>query len=120
MEVEFAQERPDAVRVVDLARGLGLAVVDAIASPILGPEGNREFLLHLRVPSAGPLDAGAAGAEEMAGLDARLVFVGRRGWLDEAIAAEIAGHPEFGRRLHWFGDAGDGEARPAAGIAVRY
>ena len=59
--------------VVDLARGLGLAVVDAIASPILGPEGNREFLLHLRVPSAGPLDAGAAGAEEMAGLDARLV-----------------------------------------------
>ena len=29
----------------------GLDPVDAIASPILGPEGNREFLLHLRVPS---------------------------------------------------------------------
>ena len=33
--------------VVARARELGLAAVDAIASPILGPEGNREFLLHL-------------------------------------------------------------------------
>ena len=30
------------------ARGLGLEPIDVIASPILGPEGNREFLLHLR------------------------------------------------------------------------
>jgi 23S rRNA (cytidine1920-2'-O)/16S rRNA (cytidine1409-2'-O)-methyltransferase len=29
----------------------GLEAVDSIPSPILGPEGNREFLLHLRVPS---------------------------------------------------------------------
>jgi 23S rRNA (cytidine1920-2'-O)/16S rRNA (cytidine1409-2'-O)-methyltransferase len=36
-------------RVVDRARGMGLAAVDAIASPILGPDGNREFLLHLVV-----------------------------------------------------------------------
>jgi 23S rRNA (cytidine1920-2'-O)/16S rRNA (cytidine1409-2'-O)-methyltransferase len=35
--------------VVARARELGLAVLDAIASPILGPEGNREFLLHLGV-----------------------------------------------------------------------
>ncbi len=41
------------------------------------------------------------------GLDAQLVFVGKRGWLDEAVVAEITGHPEFGRRLHWFGDATD-------------
>ncbi|MGZ8528619.1 MAG: TlyA family RNA methyltransferase [Candidatus Limnocylindrales bacterium] len=33
--------------VVARARELGLAAVAAIASPILGPEGNREFLLHL-------------------------------------------------------------------------
>jgi len=36
-------------RVVARARELGLAAVDAIPSPILGPEGNREFLLHLVV-----------------------------------------------------------------------
>jgi predicted rRNA methylase YqxC with S4 and FtsJ domains len=33
------------------ARELGLGVGEAIESPILGPEGNREFLLHLRVPA---------------------------------------------------------------------
>jgi len=32
------------------ARTLGLEVLGAIPSPITGPEGNREFLLHLRVP----------------------------------------------------------------------
>jgi 23S rRNA (cytidine1920-2'-O)/16S rRNA (cytidine1409-2'-O)-methyltransferase len=50
---------------VDVARraaGDGLVPFDAIASPILGPEGNREFLLGLRVPAAnsrvaGPLEA---------------------------------------------------------------
>ncbi len=39
--------------IVDAARGIGLDPLDAIASPILGPEGNREFLLHLRVPAFG-------------------------------------------------------------------
>ena len=39
--------------VVARARELGLAAVDAIASPILGPEGNREFLLHLETGSRG-------------------------------------------------------------------
>ncbi|HET9435564.1 MAG TPA: TlyA family RNA methyltransferase [Candidatus Limnocylindrales bacterium] len=38
--------------VVAAARDLGLAQVDVIASPILGPEGNREFLLHLWVGGA--------------------------------------------------------------------
>lgn len=41
-------------RVATRARELGLAVLGVIASPILGPEGNREFLLHLGVgPAAG-------------------------------------------------------------------
>lgn len=36
-------------RVAQGALELGLEPLDVIASPILGPEGNREFLLHLRV-----------------------------------------------------------------------
>jgi 23S rRNA (cytidine1920-2'-O)/16S rRNA (cytidine1409-2'-O)-methyltransferase len=43
-------------RVVGRARELGLAAVDAIASPILGPEGNREFLLHLEVGAGRGVD----------------------------------------------------------------
>lgn len=42
-------------RVVERARSLGLTASDAIASPILGPEGNREFLLHLSA-GGGPAD----------------------------------------------------------------
>ncbi|MFL5778516.1 MAG: TlyA family RNA methyltransferase [Chloroflexota bacterium] len=38
------------------ARGLGLAPVDAIASPILGGDGNREFLLHLLTADGAPVD----------------------------------------------------------------
>ncbi len=38
--------------IVEAARVIGLDPIDAIASPILGPEGNREFLLHLRVPAS--------------------------------------------------------------------
>jgi 23S rRNA (cytidine1920-2'-O)/16S rRNA (cytidine1409-2'-O)-methyltransferase len=46
------------------AAGEGLDPVGAVASPLLGPEGNREFLLALRVPAT---SAGRAG-----GLAARL------------------------------------------------
>ena len=38
--------------VSDVAAALGLEQLAMIPSPILGPEGNREFLLHLRVPKA--------------------------------------------------------------------
>ena len=41
-------------RVVARARELGLAAGDVIASPILGPEGNREFLLRLAVGRVRP------------------------------------------------------------------
>ncbi len=34
-------------RVTAQAQDLGLGTRDVIASPILGPEGNREFLVHL-------------------------------------------------------------------------
>ncbi len=49
-------------RVVERAQALGLGVAGAIASPLLGPQGNREFLLDLRVGSShagwGPLVTG--------------------------------------------------------------
>jgi 23S rRNA (cytidine1920-2'-O)/16S rRNA (cytidine1409-2'-O)-methyltransferase len=38
--------------VTDAAAAAGLEPLGSIPSPILGPEGNREFLLHLRVPRA--------------------------------------------------------------------
>jgi 23S rRNA (cytidine1920-2'-O)/16S rRNA (cytidine1409-2'-O)-methyltransferase len=41
-------------RVAERARELGLGVLDAIPSPILGPAGNREFLLHLVVGEPAP------------------------------------------------------------------
>jgi len=47
--------------VVAAAATAGLAARDVIPSPILGPEGNREFLLHLR-----------PGDEPAAGLEARI------------------------------------------------
>ena len=47
--------------VTDHARTIGLATAGVTASPILGPEGNREFLVHLRPTDAGP---GLADLEE--------------------------------------------------------
>ena len=50
-------------RVADRATELGLSPRAALASPITGPEGNREFLLHLVVGGSGsgaaPTDLGA-------------------------------------------------------------
>jgi 23S rRNA (cytidine1920-2'-O)/16S rRNA (cytidine1409-2'-O)-methyltransferase len=46
-------------RVVEQARVLGLGVAGAIASPLLGPQGNREFLLDLWV---GPMAPAAIAA----------------------------------------------------------
>jgi 23S rRNA (cytidine1920-2'-O)/16S rRNA (cytidine1409-2'-O)-methyltransferase len=48
-------------RVVGQARALGLQVAGAIASPLLGPEGNREFLLDLRLGA----EAGLASAGQI-------------------------------------------------------
>ena len=48
--------------VVGAAKAAGLTPLDVIASPILGPEGNREFLLHLRVGPVQPGDMPRAAA----------------------------------------------------------
>ncbi len=59
-------------RVADAAREQGLTPVGVIASPILGPEGNREFLMHLRVgvsaEAGDPALAEADGAGGYAGV----------------------------------------------------
>ena len=44
-------------RVVERAQAIGLGTRDVIASPLLGPEGNREFLVHL-APGPGCADIG--------------------------------------------------------------
>jgi len=48
---DAAVHRAVLAKVVEQAAALGLGSRDVIASPILGPEGNREFLVHLQ---AGP------------------------------------------------------------------
>lgn len=47
-------------RIADRAATLGLEPLDAIRSPITGPEGNREFLLRLRVGEARQATSAAA------------------------------------------------------------
>jgi len=54
-------------RVADAARSADLVPLAAIPSPITGPEGNREFLLHLRV--------GGRGADPAEALDRQFVEV---------------------------------------------
>jgi len=49
---------------VEAARAVGLRPLDVIASPILGPAGNREFLLHLDVGGRRPAAAALAGRIE--------------------------------------------------------
>jgi len=48
---EPALHREVLERIVATANGLGLEPRDVVASPILGPQGNREFLLDLLVPA---------------------------------------------------------------------
>ncbi|UHH09001.1 glycosyltransferase family 4 protein [Luteimonas fraxinea] len=36
------------------------------------------------------------------GTDLSLVIVGKQGWMMEALVERLRGHPELGRRLHWF------------------
>jgi 23S rRNA (cytidine1920-2'-O)/16S rRNA (cytidine1409-2'-O)-methyltransferase len=53
-------------RIVTLARTVGLGSRAVIASPLLGPEGNREFLIHL-APGPSCAEIGERIAEAMAG-----------------------------------------------------
>jgi alpha-1,2-rhamnosyltransferase len=46
-----------------------------------------------------------------AGLDARYVIVGRRGWGSQALERRIRSHEEIDRRLFWLDDADDASLR---------
>jgi 23S rRNA (cytidine1920-2'-O)/16S rRNA (cytidine1409-2'-O)-methyltransferase len=62
--------------VAESAVAAGLEPINVIPSPILGPEGNREFLLHVRVAERSPRAARAGAAAAIpAGLAARLEAV---------------------------------------------
>jgi 23S rRNA (cytidine1920-2'-O)/16S rRNA (cytidine1409-2'-O)-methyltransferase len=49
-------------RAVETAKAIGLGTRAVIASPLLGPEGNREFLVHL-APGPGCAEIGERIAE---------------------------------------------------------
>ncbi len=63
-------------RVAARAKELGLTVRDAVASPLLGPEGNREFFLHLEVGPGGP-DRGRGTAASAAADEDGVRLAGR-------------------------------------------
>jgi 23S rRNA (cytidine1920-2'-O)/16S rRNA (cytidine1409-2'-O)-methyltransferase len=57
-------------RIVDRAGSAGLGARDLVASPLAGPDGNREFLVHL-VPGPGCADIGARIASATAPAEGR-------------------------------------------------
>jgi 23S rRNA (cytidine1920-2'-O)/16S rRNA (cytidine1409-2'-O)-methyltransferase len=73
--------------VAGAALAAGLEPLDAIASPILGPEGNREFLLHLRVPPAEDRAARTAAAAELRHPELPAALAGRLDSVGQGIAA---------------------------------
>lgn len=77
-----ATHRSTVEAVVAAARAIGLRPVDVIASPILGPEGNREFLLHIRLGDdlapahvEGPDSAPAGSPAELERLARRILEI---------------------------------------------
>jgi 23S rRNA (cytidine1920-2'-O)/16S rRNA (cytidine1409-2'-O)-methyltransferase len=58
--------------VVERARAIGLGTRAVVASPIQGPEGNREFLVHLQAgPSCAEIDERIDEAVDAAWRDGR-------------------------------------------------
>lgn len=59
-------------------------------------------------PRKGHAQALAAFGELwQAGCDVSLVFVGRQGWLVEALVDEVRGHPQWGKRMFWLDGISD-------------
>jgi 23S rRNA (cytidine1920-2'-O)/16S rRNA (cytidine1409-2'-O)-methyltransferase len=58
-----AHRRRAVERVVEGARARGLGLVGAMASPLEGPAGNREFFVHLRTGADSPHEVVAAAVE---------------------------------------------------------
>jgi 23S rRNA (cytidine1920-2'-O)/16S rRNA (cytidine1409-2'-O)-methyltransferase len=74
-------------RVAEGARALGLAPVGCVASPILGPQGNREFFLAFRKTGAIPADR----ADKIDGMMVRAVTGGGGAVADDGGAVTDAG-----------------------------
>lgn len=73
--------------VAGAALAAGLDPIDAIPSPILGPEGNREFLLHLRVPSIEDRTARAAAGGNPAPVALPAAIIRRLDAVGQGLAA---------------------------------
>ena len=90
-------------RTVTDARAVGLGTRDVIASPILGPEGNREFLVHL-APGPGCAEIGERSAAltspvapmSPAVLEPRANRCGSCRWATRSPAPPAAGGPSCG------------------------
>ena len=65
-----AVRRRALAEVVSAATDCGASIMEVMASPVLGPAGNAEFLLHLRAPGGGYAPAGLAGRALHQRLDA--------------------------------------------------
>ena len=65
-----AVRRRALAEVASAAADCGASIMEVMASPVLGPAGNAEFLLHLRAPGGGYAPAGLAGRALHQRLDA--------------------------------------------------
>ena len=70
-----AVHRATVERVASAATDLGLVALDIVASPILGPEGNREFLLHLGVRRSDGDGEARGGTANAAAITDRIALV---------------------------------------------
>lgn len=84
--------------------------VTAKEAAALGELGLRPSLLMVGTLEPRKMHAQALDALEAlwrAGTDASLVIVGKQGWMMDALAERLRGHPELGRRLFWLERASD-------------
>lgn len=51
-------------------------------------------------------------------VDASLVLIGKQGWRTDDLTARLRSHVEYGKRLHWFEHATDGDMRYLLGRAT--
>lgn len=99
------------VRVFPLGADLPLAQAGLPRPALAHAVGDRTFLMVGTLePRKG--HACALDAFELCwarGSDARLLVLGRVGWMTEALVRRMRSHPELGRRLHVFHDADDAD-----------
>ncbi|MFV0279294.1 MAG: glycosyltransferase family 4 protein [Rhodoblastus sp.] len=93
----------------DIAPAGAGAPAPAVAAAFAGPAPTFLLVGTLEPRKGHAIALAAFDALWRDGVDARLVFIGRRGWHVEAIVDDMMASPEFGGRLHWFDAAGDAD-----------